>query len=120
MKDVFHDLKALGTALKAKKIYLGKAYKYIPEIIDKLANLHRFQGKYHKQSYVKVHVDAAGSQIKLLGDKCPVWLKQISDDVLVHCFDEQVGNGDYKVAFTDVNFDKVLVSLFFICILLVF
>ena len=35
LKDVFQDLKTLGSALQAKKLDHGEAYKHIPDIIDK-------------------------------------------------------------------------------------
>ena len=112
LKDVVQDLKTIGADLHAKKLDRDKAYNHIPDIIDEMANLCRFHSKYHKQSFGKVHVGASGSQIELLGDKCPGRLKQISGDVLVYSFNDHIKNGDYKIAFTEVDV-KAILSIFY-------
>ena len=100
-------MKLLGTALQAKKLDQPKAYKHVPDVVEKLAKLSKFQDKYNKVSFARVDVDASGSQVKLLGDKCPDWLKQLSNDVLVYCFEDQMKSGDYKISFMDVDVSLV-------------
>ena len=51
LNDVIHDLEVLGAALRAKKIDHARAYRHIPDIIDKLAKLRLSHRKYHKQGF---------------------------------------------------------------------
>ena len=94
------------------KIDHAKEYKNIPDIIDKLAKLWRLHSKYHKQSFPRIQFAESGSQIKLMGGKCPAWLKQISGEILAYCFEDQVKMGGYKIEFAEVDVVALLVILY--------
>ena len=103
MKLLLGDLKTLGNSLQQQKVDHSKSYASLPTIIDNLVKLWRFHGKYYAKTYVPVDVDEKGSQINILGADCPSWLQSLCKDVLAHFFDEQLKNGDYRLAFVDVN-----------------
>ena len=105
MKLLFTDLKTLANALHAVKVDYSKAYSNITAIIDNLVKLWRFHGKYTCRSYFPVDLDEKGTQINILGDDCPDWLRSLCKDVLSHCFDEHLKNGDYRLAFVPVDVD---------------
>ena len=106
MKVLFNDLKTLGNSLQQQKVDYTKSYAHIPAIIDSLVKLWRSHGKYTAKSFVAVDVGEKGSQINILGEDCPARLQNLRKDLLTHCFDEQLKNGDYRLAFTEVNVDS--------------
>ena len=103
MKLLFNDLEMICNSTHRQKVDYSKAYSVIPAIIGNLVKLWRFHWKYTSKSYAPVDVDDKGAQINILGYDCPAWLKSLCGDVLAHCFGDRLKNGDYKLAFVQVD-----------------
>ena len=98
LEDLIGELKTIDGIRQANKVGRAKAYKGIPRIIDKLAQLWRPNAKYRKTSYAKVDVDASGPHVYFLGADCPSCLKRICKGVLTWILDEMMKTGDYWVS----------------------